>query len=124
MVDASRQVFAARGLADLVCLVQPVLDRFRDYKRSTALLDFDDLIFAAPDLLRDHEAVRRALAGRFAHVLVGDFQATDPLQFQLFWLLSVVPPPCPPAAAWQSLRFRSCALFPLLDLTPSLSPFP
>ena len=34
----------------LVRLVQPVMDRFRDYKRSAALLDFDDLIFAARDL--------------------------------------------------------------------------
>ena len=58
------QAVAARVLADLVRLVQPVMDRFRDYKRSAALLDFDDLIFAARDLLRDHEAVRHALAAR------------------------------------------------------------
>ena len=41
------QAVAARVLAELVRLVQPVMDRFRDYKRSAALLDFDDLIFAA-----------------------------------------------------------------------------
>ena len=52
----------ARVLADLIGHVQPVMERFRDYKRSAALLDFDDLIFAARDLLRDHEAVRHALA--------------------------------------------------------------
>ena len=83
---------AARVLADLVHLVQPVMDRFRDYKRSVALLDFDDLIFAARALLRDHDAVRRALATRFAHVLVDEFQDTDPLQTEIFWRLCGEPP--------------------------------
>src|SRR3546814_6987040 len=106
-----QQVVAARVLADLVCLVQPVLDRFRDYKRSTALLDFDDLIFAARDLLRDHEAVRRALAGRFAHVLVDEFQDTDPLQIEIFWRLCGEPPAGAPGADWQAFRIRPGALF-------------
>ena len=69
--SALSQAIAARVLADVVQLVQPVIERFRDYKRSAALLDFDDLIFAARDLLRDHDAVRAALASRFAHVPVG-----------------------------------------------------
>jgi ATP-dependent exoDNAse (exonuclease V) beta subunit len=55
---------ASRVLSDLITRAQPVLKRFRDYKRSAALLDFDDLIFAARDLLRDHDDVRRALAAR------------------------------------------------------------
>ncbi len=105
------QAVAARVLADLVDLVQPVADRFRNYKRSAALLDFDDLIFAARDLLRDHEAVRHALAARFAHVLVDEFQDTDPLQTEIFWRL------CGEAAAgndgadWTAFRIRPGALF-------------
>ncbi len=43
-------------------LLQPAIDRFHQNKRAAALLDFDDLIFAARDLLRDHEPVREALA--------------------------------------------------------------
>ena len=58
-----------------------------------ALLDFDDLIFAARDLLRDHDEVRRALAARFAHVLVDEFQDTDPLQTEIFWRLCGDRPP-------------------------------
>ena len=79
-------------MADLIAQVQPVLQRFRDYKRSAALLDFDDLIFAARDLLRDHDEVRRALAARFSHVLVDEFQDTDPLQTEIFWRLCGDPP--------------------------------
>jgi ATP-dependent exoDNAse (exonuclease V) beta subunit len=84
---AMLQNVAARVLSDLIAQVQPTLDRFRDYKRSAALLDFDDLIFSARNLLRDHDSVRRALATRFSHVLVDEFQDTDPLQTEIFWRL-------------------------------------
>lgn len=78
---------AGRVLADLVGVVGPVLDRFRAAKRSAALLDFDDLIFAARDLLRDHDDVRRALGRRYPFILVDEFQDTDPLQTEIFWRL-------------------------------------
>ena len=78
---------ATHVLADLVPLVEPVMARFREHKRAAALLDFDDLIFAARDLLRDRDEVRRALAARFSHVLVDEFQDTDPLQTEIFWRL-------------------------------------
>jgi ATP-dependent exoDNAse (exonuclease V) beta subunit len=101
---------AAHVLADLVGLVQPVMDRFRGYKRSAALLDFDDLIFAARALLRDHEAVRRALAARFAHVLVDEFQDTDPLQTEIFWRLCGDPQGAD-TADWTTFQIRPGALF-------------
>ena len=78
------QAAASRVLADLVQHVGPVVERFREHKRSAALLDFDDLIFAARDLLHDHDEVRRALAARYTHVLVDEFQDTDPLQTEIF----------------------------------------
>lgn len=102
---------AARVLADVARLVQPVMDRFRDYKRSSALLDFDDLIFAARDLLRRHEPVRRALAARFAHVLVDEFQDTDPDQIEIFWRLCGEPPADATGADWSSFQIRPGALF-------------
>ena len=102
---------AARVLADLVRLVQPVMDRFRDYKRSAALLDFDDLIFSARDLLRDHEAVRHALAARYVYVLVDEFQDTDLLQTEIFWRLCGEPPPGVGGADWTAFCIRPGALF-------------
>jgi exodeoxyribonuclease-5 len=105
------QAAAARALADLVRLVKPVIDRFHDYKRSAALLDFDDLVFAARALLRDHEPVRRALGSRFAHVLVDEFQDTDPLQTEIFWRLCGDLPPGVEDADWTSFQIRTGALF-------------
>jgi len=105
------QAVAARVLSDLVKLVQPVMKRFQDYKRSAALLDFDDLIFAARDLLRDHDAVRHALATRFVYVLVDEFQDTDPLQTEIFWRLCGEPPAGLEGADWTAFRVRPGALF-------------
>ncbi|WP_158934081.1 exodeoxyribonuclease V subunit beta [Burkholderia sp. S171] len=102
---------ASRVLSDLIAQVQPVLHRFRVHKRSAALLDFDDLIFAARGLLRDHDAVRRALAARFAHVLVDEFQDTDPLQTEIFWRLCGEPPADGATDDWVAFSIRPGALF-------------
>ena len=109
--SALRQSAASRVLSELVGLVGPVVDRFREHKRSAALLDFDDLIFAARDLLRGHERVRRALAERYRHVLVDEFQDTDPLQTEIFWRLCGDPPSGGDAGDWTSFGLRPSALF-------------
>lgn len=109
--DTLLQNVASRVLANLITQVQPVLERFREYKRSTALLDFDDLTFAARDLLRDHDDVRRSLAARFSNVLVDEFQDTDPLQTEIFWRLCGEPPSEGAAADWTAFTIRPGALF-------------
>ena len=85
---------AAAGelLARLVSSMDGLMKQWRDYKRAAALLDFDDLLYTARDLLRGHEPVRQALANRFRHVLVDEFQDTDPLQIDILWRLCGEPP--------------------------------
>ena len=108
---ALQRAAADRVLSDLVPLVQPVMARFREHKRSAALLDFDDLIFAARDLLRDHDEVRQAFAERFTHVLVDEFQDTDPLQTEIFWRLCGNPPGDGNGGDWTAFVLRPGALF-------------
>ncbi|MCY3995220.1 MAG: UvrD-helicase domain-containing protein [Rhodobacter sp.] len=108
---ALRQAVATHMLAGLVPLVEPVMELFRERKRAAALLDFDDLIFSARDLLRDHDEVRRALAARFHHVLVDEFQDTDPLQTEIFWRLCGEPPADGDAGDWTEFALRPGALF-------------
>ncbi len=109
--NAVLQAVAGRVLADLIAAVQPIADSFREYKRSAALLDFDDLIFAARDLLRDHPSVRDALAKRYLHVLVDEFQDTDPLQTEIFWRLSGELADGADPEDWAGYRIRPGALF-------------
>jgi exodeoxyribonuclease-5 len=101
---------AARVLHDLVTEVRQTTARFRDHKRRSALLDFDDLIFAARDLLRRHAGVRAALAGRYAHILVDEFQDTDRAQCEIFWRLCSVADPSA-AGDWAAAPLRPGSLF-------------
>jgi ATP-dependent exoDNAse (exonuclease V) beta subunit len=106
---ALAQAASGHALAALIEEARPILQRYRDHKRASAQLDFDDLIFAARDLLRDHEAVRGSLGQRFAHVLVDEFQDTDPLQTEIFWRLCGEP--VNGDADWTRFRIRPGALF-------------
>ncbi|QRY94199.1 UvrD-helicase domain-containing protein [Sphingomonas paucimobilis] len=103
------QSAAGHALAALMDEARPILHRYREHKRASAQLDFDDLIFAARDLLRDHDAVRRSLGQRFAHVLVDEFQDTDPLQTEIFWRLCGEP--VDGEDDWTQFRIRPGALF-------------
>jgi exodeoxyribonuclease-5 len=103
------QAAVGHTLEALIHESRPILQRYRDQKRASAQLDFDDLIFAARDLLRDHSEVRRALGRRFAHILVDEFQDTDPLQTEIFWRLCGEP--VDGEEDWIKYRIRPGALF-------------
>ena len=83
-------------------------DLYRDYKRNAALLDFDDLLHHARDLLRDNAPVRAALAARYPRILVDEFQDTDPLQAEILWRIAGDGDPTGP---WHELAIRAGALF-------------
>ena len=78
---------AATALARFVSEFDGLRALYADYKRQAALLDFDDLLHHARDLLVRDPAVRQALARRYPRVLVDEFQDTDPLQAEILWLL-------------------------------------
>lgn len=85
---------------------------YRDYKRNAALLDFDDLLHHAADLLRSNERVRNALAERYSVILVDEFQDTDPLQAEILWRLAGEGDPSSP---WHERAIRPGALFVVGD---------
>ena len=87
----AREAFMASAAGEVLGRVveemNGLLADWRAYKHAAALLDFDDLIYTARDLLTGHEQVREALARRYRHVLVDEFQDTDPLQIEILWQL-------------------------------------
>ena len=109
---AAYQVFCA-GLGALafqrfVSEFDALRDLYRDYKRRAALLDFDDLLHHARDLLKGSEPVRQALARRYPRILVDEFQDTDPLQAEILWRLTGEGDATLP---WQERTIRPGALF-------------
>lgn len=105
---ALHQSLDAAAFTALADAFQPLLERYARYKRDAALLDFEDLLQSARQLLRGHEDVRASLARRYAHVLVDEFQDTDPVQAEILWRL------CgegPADAPWSARALRAGALF-------------
>nr|MBA3655703.1 UvrD-helicase domain-containing protein [Actinomycetota bacterium] len=66
----------------LVAVRAFVLDA-ADQRKRAGRLEFHDLLVRARDLVRDNAEVRAALARRYSHLLIDEFQDTDPLQIEL-----------------------------------------
>ena len=70
----------------------PLVSEYEARKRSAGKLDFLDLLLLTRNLLRDHPGVRQELQQRFSHLLVDEFQDTDPLQAEILLLLAADDP--------------------------------
>ncbi|HEX9294940.1 MAG TPA: UvrD-helicase domain-containing protein [Polyangiaceae bacterium] len=97
--DALREdigVLLDRLDADLAaCLhdeLGPLVSAYEELKRRAGKLDFLDLLLLTRNLLRDNRAVRNELQQRFSHLLVDEFQDTDPLQADILLLLAADDP--------------------------------
>jgi ATP-dependent helicase/nuclease subunit A len=66
-----------------VRVAQEAVAAYRQLKRQNGVVDFQDLLVLARDLLRDHEAVRERLQRRTRHLLIDELQDTDPVQMEL-----------------------------------------
>lgn len=87
------------------------VEAYTAYKRRSALLDFDDLLHFARDLVRDNQAARQSIAARYRYILVDEFQDTDPVQAEIFFRIAAVAP----AERWPESRIRPGALFMVGD---------
>lgn len=86
--DRLRGVAAAAGLCELEREVREVLTSYNDYKQASALLDFDDLLYRTRSLLKQHGAILDSLKDYYTHILVDEFQDTDPVQSEIFMMLA------------------------------------
>jgi ATP-dependent exoDNAse (exonuclease V) beta subunit len=84
--------FLALCGADLAaCLreeLRPLCAAYEKLKEKAGALDFLDLLLRARDLVRNDATVRAELQQRFTHVLVDEFQDTDPLQAEILLLIA------------------------------------
>lgn len=83
LVELQRRV-AAAALYMLHSEVSPMIKLYAEFKRDAAFLDFGDLLTSALDLLETHPEIRAALTEQYRHILVDEFQDTDPLQTRIF----------------------------------------
>lgn len=86
--------------------LKEILDEYAAFKRRAAVLDFDDLIEKALDLVEHSEAARVSLGHHYGHILVDEFQDTDQSQCRILFGIAANE-----AGEWQSVQLRPGALF-------------
>jgi DNA helicase-2/ATP-dependent DNA helicase PcrA len=81
----------AEQASHLMPYAQAVLDvaaAFALAKREQQLVDYDDLLYLAEELLTEHPGVRQALGERWRYILVDEYQDTNAVQARLVELLA------------------------------------
>ncbi len=69
-------------------LLHGAVRRYDAIRAHNGVLSYQDLLMKAADLLREQPAVRRYFRRRFTHLLVDEFQDTDPIQAEVMLLLT------------------------------------
>jgi ATP-dependent helicase/nuclease subunit A len=89
----------------LVRLFPVVVALYERAKERHKLLDQLDLLLKLRDLLREQAPVRRACQDLYDHILVDEFQDTDPLQAEILVYLCE-DPTAPGGKSWEDARLR------------------
>lgn len=112
----SLDAFIAASDADIAaCLYEelaPVAAAYDRLKARAGKLDSLDLLMKLRNLVRDNASVRREFQARFSHLLVDEFQDTDPLQAELLVLLAADDPD---ERDWLQARVMAGKLFVVGD---------
>ena len=103
-----RRVADASLVAHLQQELQEPVSRYGRLKGDVGRLDFVDLLLKARDLIRDHDDVRADFQSRYTHILVDEFQDTDPLQAEMLLLLAS---DAPSERDWQQVSPKPGKLF-------------
>lgn len=96
-----------RMIFELSASMQSALDDYDGMKRAAAVMDFDDLLEHARDLVLNHSTVRQIVSDRFRHILVDECQDTDLLQIEILFTIASEHS----VRDWHDARLRPGALF-------------
>ncbi len=96
---------------------QQVYDRLR---RNAGVLNYQDLLIRAAELLRNSPPIRAYFRRQFSHILIDEFQDTDPIQAEVMLLLTADDPAEP---EWRQCRPVPGSLFVVGDPKQSIYRF-
>ncbi len=82
-LDALRLDLRTEALAAVLPLAEGFVSGYAAERRRGGRANFDDLLIWARDVLRDDVEVRDYFRRRFSHLLVDEFQDTDPIQAEI-----------------------------------------
>ena len=101
-------------------LVLPALNYFKETKEKNSYLGFQDLLLKSAELLRENPEVRGYFQSRFTHILVDEFQDTDPIQTELLLYLTGKDLK---ERNWRKIKVKPGALFVVGDPKQSIYRF-
>lgn len=99
--------------------MQAAIDAYDEMKRRAAVMDFDDLLEHARDLVIGNPQVRDNVAARFPIILVDECQDSDILQIEILFAIAADGP----VGDWRQARLRPGALFFVGDPKQSIYRF-
>ncbi|MHC5077886.1 MAG: UvrD-helicase domain-containing protein [Planctomycetota bacterium] len=106
-----------RPILEVFHRARKVYDRLR---ADRGALNFQDLLMKAAALLRENPHVRRYFRGRFTHLLIDEFQDTDPIQAEVMLLLTATDEK---EKAWKKCKPAPGSLFVVGDPKQSIYRF-
>lgn len=84
-----------------------VLENYAEAKRRAAIMDFDDLLLHARDLVTTNEDIRRTVGERYRRILVDEFQDTDLVQTEILFSICAQEK----TTDWRACRLKPGSLF-------------
>ena len=92
-------------------------------RKAEGIATFDDLLVWARDLLRDDADARLYSQRRYSHILIDEFQDTDPLQAEIAFYLAAKPNEDIAGKPWHQLPLKQGKLFIVGDAKQSIYGF-
>jgi len=65
-----------------------IAEKYEEYKRERALLDYDDLLYRLAELLSANQAVRERLSSSYRYIMIDEYQDTNVIQAELVRMLA------------------------------------
>jgi ATP-dependent helicase/nuclease subunit A len=106
--------------AHVMRAIRPALEIYDAMRRDAGFLNFQDLLLFAARMLRENPAIRAYFRTRFTHLLIDEFQDTDPVQAEVMMLLTADDPS---ETNWRRTRPVSGSLFVVGDPKQSIYRF-
>lgn len=104
----------------VVNFLKPAAAHYHEYRRRLGLLNFQDLLMFTAEMLRSKVEVRQYFQDRFTHLLIDEFQDTDPIQAEI--MLYLTSTDCG-EEDWLKLKPRPGSLFVVGDPKQSIYRF-
>ncbi len=114
------QALRATRYGAVLKVVLPALDTYDRMRKGAGTLNFQDLLLTAAKLVRANPSIRRYFRRRFTHLLIDEFQDTDPIQAEVMLLLTADDPE---QTDWRRCRPVSGSLFVVGDPKQSIYRF-